>query len=111
MLRLYAGVAAAALLATGVAGISKLWGFDPLTGFYHVGVGVLFAYAGFSRSDSETVRQIVGGLGVLLLVVKVVEIVVFRLALRHFLYGPLEITCLVVGVTSILAARARYELG
>ncbi len=62
------------LLATGVAGFSKLWGFDPLTGLYHVGVGLLFAYAGFLQRDAATVRRMVGGLGVLLLVVKMATV-------------------------------------
>ncbi|MDP8926649.1 MAG: hypothetical protein M3M97_07015 [Actinomycetota bacterium] len=105
MLRLYARVAAVLLLATGVLGFSGLWGFDPLTGFYHVGVGVLFAYAGFFQRDTAVVRQIVGGLGVLLLVVKAVTVLLMLVVNGRLEHGPVEVTCLVLGVGSILAAR------
>lgn len=105
MVRLYAEVAAVALLVTGVVGFSKLWGFDPLTGFYHVGVGLLFVYAGFFQRDAATVRLIVGGLGVLLLVVKSVTVLAALLVYGRFEHGPVEVTCLVLGVGSILAAR------
>lgn len=105
MLRIYAGVAAVALLATGLVGFSEVWGLDPLSGFYHVGVGVLFGYAAFFQRDATTVRQIVGGLGVLLLVIKAVTVLVVLLVYGRFEHGPVEVTCLVAGAGSILAAR------
>ncbi len=105
MLRLYAMVAAVALLATGVLGFSGLWGFDPLSSFYHMGVELLFAYAGFWQGDTAAVRQIVGGLGVLLLVVKPVTVLAALVWTGRLEHGPVEITCLVLGVGSILAAR------
>ncbi len=105
MLRLYAGVAAVALLATGVGGLSSLWGFDPLLGFYHAGVGVLFGYAAFFERDAVTVRRIVGGLGVLVLAIKSVTVLITVLVHGVFEHGPVEVTCLVLGIGSILAAR------
>lgn len=104
-MRLYAMVAAVALLVTGVLGFSRLWGFDPLSSFYHMGVGFLFAYVGFWQGDTAAVRQIVGGLGVLLLVVKPVTVLAALVWTGRLEHGPVEITCLVLGVGSILAAR------
>jgi hypothetical protein len=105
MIRQYARVAAVVLLATGAVGFSKVWGFDPLTSFYHVGIGVLFAYAGFFQADATTVRQIVGGLGVLLLVIKAATVLAALVVYGRFEHGPVEITCLVLGAGSVLAAR------
>lgn len=104
MLRIYARVAAVALLVTGVVGFSKLWGFDPLTGLYHVGIGLLFAYAAFFHRDPVTVRQMVGGLGVLLLVIKAVTVLGALAVYGVFEHGVVEVTCLVLGAGSILAA-------
>lgn len=105
MIRTYARVAAVVLLATGVVGFFRLWGFDPQSGLYQAGVGALFAYAGFWQGDTAIVRQIVGGMGVLLLVVKAAVILGTLLAYGVFEHGPAEATYLVVGVGSVLAAR------
>lgn len=105
MLRLYAKAAAVALLVCGVAGFSKLWGLDPLTGLFHAGLGALFVYAGFFQRDSATVRQVVGGLGVLLLVVGSAAVLATLVASGRFARDPFEVTCLVLGVGSILAAK------
>ena len=105
MIRTYARVAAVALLAAGVFGFSGLWGFDTLSGFYHVSVGALFTYAGFWQGDTAIVRQIVGGMGVLLLVVKAVTILGTLLVWRIIEHGLFEVTCLLAGVGSVLAAR------
>lgn len=93
------------LLAFGVIGFFKLWGFTPLSGFYHAGVGALFAYAGFFESDTAVVRQIVGGLGVLLLVITTVTVLSMLVGFGRFYHGPVQITSLVLGVGSILGAR------
>ncbi len=105
MIRQYARGAAVVLLATGMLGFSGLWGFDPLSGFYHVGVGILFAYAGFWQRDTAAVRQIVGGLGVLLLMVKSVTVLAALVWSGRLEHGPVEVTCLVLGIGSVLAAR------
>lgn len=104
MIRTYARVAAGMLLAIAVVGFSIL-GWRATAAFYHAGVGILFAYAGFFQRDDETVRQIVGGLGVLVLVVKALTIVTPLAWGGPPQHGPIEVTCLVVGLASVLAAR------
>ncbi len=104
-LHLYARVVALVLLAIGVIGFSGLWGFGPLSSLYHAGVGALFAYAGFFERDTATVRQIVGGLGVLLLVITTVTVLVILVWFGRFDHGSIQTTSLALGVGSILAAR------
>ncbi len=106
MIGTYARIAAVALLAYAVVGLVVLgWGLAPI--FYHAGVGLLFAFVGFWHSvNDETTRWMVGGLGVILVAVKVPMIVAPLLLWGgHLQHGPVEITCLVVGIASILAAR------
>jgi hypothetical protein len=105
VIRQYARVAAVVLWVTGAVGFSKVWGFDPLSGLYHVGVGMLFAYAGFLQRDTATVRQIVGGLGVLLLVIKAATVLAAIVVYGYFEHSPEVVTCLVLGTRSVLAAR------
>lgn len=105
LVRTYARLATVALVATSVVGFSEVWGFDPLTGFYHVGVGALFAYAGFGERNPTTARRMVGGLGVLLVVTKTVTVLASLVWFGVLEHGPVEITCLVLGIGSILAAR------
>lgn len=74
--------------------------------YYHAGVGLLFLFVGYARLETTIVRQMVRGLGVLLVAVKGVTILVsWLLPTPYFLHGPVEITCLVLGIASILAAR------
>ena len=82
-----------------------VWEWRVAAAFYHVGVGLLFLYVGFLHQDEVLVRRMVGGLGALLLLVKVVTIVMPLTWGGHPLHGPAEITCLVLGGASILAAR------
>ncbi len=105
MIRIYARIAAAALLAVAVTGWAVL-GWATGAVLYHAAVALLFAFAGFlSTTDGWTVRMMVGGLGVLLIAVKAVMILGSWFSPAHVLLGPVEITCLVVGVSSVLAAR------
>lgn len=101
----YARAAAAVLVTIGLAGITGVLSWQFPSGVYHVAVGLFFAYVGFFVGDPETVRQMVGGLGVLLLVVKVATILLPLLWQEHLHWGTIEVTCLLVGITSILAAR------
>ncbi len=71
---------------------------------YHAGLALLFAFAGFYPRDGRTVRMMVGGLGVLLLAGKTLMIFAPLSWGGHLGHGPIEITCLVVGISSILAA-------
>ncbi|MDP8946500.1 MAG: hypothetical protein M3N09_00135 [Actinomycetota bacterium] len=104
MIRTYARLAGVVLLALAVVGFSSL-GWRVTASFYHAGVGLLFLYVGFWLRDPTIVRQMVGGLGVLLVLVKAITTatpLTWGGAAKH---GPIEITCLVLGITSILAAR------
>ncbi len=88
------------LAAAGAAGLS--WTVGPI--LYHAAMGLMFAYVGFAQRDARLTRQVVGGLGVLLLVVKGTTILAPLLWGEHILHGPIEITCLLLGIASILAA-------
>ncbi len=104
MVSTYARIAGAVLLMLAVVGFS-FWGWRVTASFFHAGVGLLLLYVGFWLPDPTTVRQMVGGMGVLLIVVKVITIaapLTWGGSARH---GPIEFTCLVLGITSILAAR------
>ena len=103
-IRTYARIAAVFLLAVAVFGFSAgEWRVVSI--FYHAGVGLLFLSVGFLLKDTTIVRQMVGGMGVLLLTVKAITILTPLTWGGHVLHGPIEFTCLVVGVTSILAAK------
>ncbi len=111
MIRAYARVVGVVLVSLG------LWHFlggadaPGGTSVYHAGLGALFAYVGFFQRDEITVRRVVGGLGLLILLVKVVIILAPLLWAEVLLWGPIEVTCLVVGVLSILAARFLPDSG
>ena len=104
MIRTYAQVAAVLLIALAVVGLLGL-SWTVASAFYHAGVGVLYAYVGFVQRDAESARLMVGGLGMLLLLVKGITIVVPLLWGGSPLHGPIEVTCLVVGISSVLAAK------
>ncbi len=103
-IRTYARIAAAVLLVVAVFGFST-WEWRVVSVFYHAGVGFLFLCVGVLLKDATIVRQMVGGLGVLLLAVKAITIVTPLTWGGQPLHGPIEVTCLVVGVSSVLAAR------
>jgi hypothetical protein len=102
----YAQLAGIALLVVAAAGLA-IFGWRIAAIYFHVGVALLFLYVGFAKLGPTTVRQIVSGLGILLVVVKGIEILAsWLLPMRwYLLHGPVEISCLIVGITSILAAR------
>ncbi len=93
------------LILLGLAGLADIVGLNVPVNIFHLGVGSLFAYVGFFQQDISIVRTVVGGLGLLLLLVKGVVIVVPLLWGEPPLLAPIEITCLVVGLLSVLAAR------
>ena len=105
MLRTYARIAAAALLAAAVTGgLVPSWRAGVV--LFHAGLALLYIFVGFWPSLSAgIVRQMVGGLGVLLVVVKAIVILGPLMWGSHLMDGPIEITCLVVGLSSILASR------
>ena len=75
MLRAYARIVGIVLLLSALVGganvINTAWPVD----FFHAAVGAIFAYIGFLQRDTEVVRQAVGGMGLLLLLVKGATIV------------------------------------
>ena len=105
MLRSYTRIVGLGLVLFGLAGLVDIVGLEPPANIFHLGVGGLFAYAGFMHKDVSIVRTIVGGLGLLLLLVKGTVIVAPLLWGDAPLFAPVEITCLVVGILSVLAAR------
>ncbi len=105
MVRTYASVAGIVLVSLILAGFVGVTGMDLPANVFHLGVGSLFVYLGFFQRDAEVVRRMIGGLGVLLLSVKGVVILVPLLWGKLPLLAPVEVTCLVAGLLSILAAR------
>ncbi len=101
----FARAVAAVLVSVGLAGLVGALHWHSLSGVYHVALGLLFAYGGFFVEDRETVRQMVGGLGVLVLVVKGLVIFIPSLWGEHPLWGPVEVSCLIVGIASVFAAK------
>ena len=75
------------------------------TVLYHIGVGLIFAYVGFGRRlDEQMVRQVVGGFGALIVVVKATLTLAPLLWGGPLLFDGVEFTCLVIGPFSLLAA-------
>ena len=104
-IKAYARIVGILLLFIALMGITGLISTAFPAEFFHASVGAIFAYLGFLQPDAEVVRQGVGGMGILLLVVKVVVIFLPLLWGGSLLHGPIELTCLVAGVLSIFAAK------
>lgn len=109
MIRMYASVAGIVLVSLGLAGFVGIMEMDLPANVFHLCMGGMFIYLGFFQRDVEVVRKMVGGLGVLLLSVKGVVIVAPLLWGEPPLLAPVEITCLVVGLFSVLAARYSHQ--
>ncbi len=105
MIRAYAKIVGMLLVLIGLVGLVGVISTVRPTDLFHLAVGILFAYLGFLQRDTEVVRQVVGGMGVLLLLVKGTVILAPLLWGEPPFHGPIEITCLVVGLLSILVAR------
>ena len=106
----YARAAAVVLVSVGLAGFGDALSWNLPTSVYHLSMGLLFAYVGLFVRGRETVRRMIGGLGVLLLVVKGVTIFVPLLWGGYPLWGTMEVTCLVLGIGSVLAAGFLRDL-
>ena len=78
---------------------------DSLDSFYHAALGIMFLYVGFLERDRDSVRLEVGGLGVIVLVSKSLMILALLLAFGYLEHSPMAVTCFVVGISSLLAAR------
>jgi hypothetical protein len=104
LIRTYAKMVALVLAALTVAGITIL-NWRSATNFYHAGLALLFGYVGFFAPNPGTTRQILMGLGVLVLLTKALMVLALFVGFGHLEHGPIALTCLVVGVASILAAK------
>ncbi len=110
-IRAYAGTVGVVLLLAALLGGTGIVPTNAPTEIFHAGVGTIFAYLGFLQRDPEIVRTVVGGMGILLVVVKAIVFVLPLLWGESPLRGPIEITCLVVGVLSVFAGRYLREDG
>jgi hypothetical protein len=100
----YVRIARLVLLAIAAVGLVS-WDWSAASVFYHAGLGIFFLYVGFFRLGITSVRQMVGGLGVLMVLVSGMAILATWWLPTSFVLGPIETTGLIVGVTSMLAAR------
>ena len=100
----YARLVGMVLLVAAVAGLA-LFGWDAASIYFDASVGLLFLIGGSARLGPAVVRQMVGGLGVLLALVMGVTVLTSWLLPTRYLHAPIEIGSLIVGGTSILAAR------
>ncbi len=100
----YARIAGVVLLGVAVLGLLTL-SWEAVSVFFHAAVGLLYLYVGFGLRDLASVRQMVGGLGVLLVVIKTITIATPLMWGGPPQHGAVEVTCLMVGILSILAAR------
>ncbi len=105
LIRTYSLVVGVAFVLLSLAGFTNLVGWDPPANIFHLAVGITFVCLGFFLRDAETVSLAVGGIGALLVVGKAIIIVVPLLVGRASLHRPIEVTCLVIGLLSVLAAR------
>lgn len=110
-IRTYAGIVGVLLLLAALLGVAGIVPTKVPAEIFHAGVGAMFAYLGFLQRDAEIVRTVVGGMGILLVVLKAIVFVLPLLLGESPLWGPIEITCLVIGVLSVLASRYLREDG
>ncbi len=94
-----------AFVLLGLAGLTNLVGWDLPANIFHLFVGVTFVCLGFFLRDAETIRWTVGGIGALLVLGKAIILVIPLLLDRAAFHTPIEVTCLVIGLLSVLAAR------
>ncbi len=105
LIRTYSLLVGIAFVLLGLAGFTNLVGWDPPANIFHLFVGVTFVCLGFFLRDAQTVRLTVSGIGALLVVGKAIIIVIPLLLGRAYFHRPIEVTCLVIGLLSVLAAR------
>jgi hypothetical protein len=101
-IKAYARIAGIALLVA-AAGLAHFGEYQSAI-YYHAGVGLFFLLIGFSRLEITYVRQMVGGFGVLLVAIGGTTILATWLSPMRYLHGPIEITSVIAGLASVLAA-------
>ncbi len=105
LIRTYPLLIGIAFVLLGLAGFTNLVGWDLPANLFHLFVGVTFVCLGFFLRDAEIVRLAVGGIGALLVAGKAIILGVPLLLGRTSFHPPIEVTCLVLGLLSVLAAR------
>lgn len=105
LLRYYARIAAVVAALTGLLGFTNTLGWAWLPNVYHLALGFIFGYVGFFMQHQESMRQIVAGMGGLMVTLKVINLLIIWLSGEAIVWGPLEVSCFVLGIASILAAR------
>ena len=105
LIRTYSLVVGVAFALLGLAGLTNLVGWDLPANIFHLFVGVTFVCLGLFLRDAQTVRLAVSGIGALLVLGKAIILVVPLLLGRASFHLPIEVTCLVVGLLSVLAAK------
>ena len=111
-LRRYAQITAAVFIVLSLAGflsavfdLSGIFGLDVPVNVMHLFAGLIYSYVGFWRNETGAARTLVGGMGLLLLLGKGL-LIASDLLIGHNAFSPVtEVVCLVVGLTSILAAK------
>ena len=104
LIRAYSRVVGVAFALLGLAGLVNLVQWAPPVNIAHLFIGITFAWCGFLVRDTETVRMAVGGIGALLVLSKALIMAPLLLG-RAYFHLPIEVTCLVIGLLSVLAAR------
>ena len=111
LIRTYARIVGLILVVAGLGGLFYLPTFFFIPDLslgescFHLATGTIFAYLGFLQPDEKVIRPVISGLGVLLLLGKGIILATGVLWGTAHLFGPTEITCLVFGATSLLAAK------
>ncbi len=101
----YARLVAVVLIFLAVASSDHTLGWSWLPTVLHLILAAFFAYAGLFVRDREAVHGIVEGLGWLLVVVKGISTLGLWALGEVVLWNPIEWTCVLIGVSSILVGR------
>ncbi len=101
----YSRMVAAVFVLIGLWGITNVEGWAWAPSLYHLCLGLIFGYTGFFVRERNTVLNIVQGLGVLMVVVKGITLLSLLLIGQAIQWGTVEVSCFIVGIGSILAAR------
>ncbi len=111
-LRRYAQITAAVFIVLSLVGflsavfdLSGIFGLDVPVNVMHLFVGLIYGYVGFWANETAAVRTLMGGMGLLLLLGKGLLIAGDLWSGHNAFSSVTEVVCLVVGLTSILAAK------
>ncbi len=103
VVRIYTRVAAVVLVGVGLLGATNVLEFRSAVNISHLVAGLMYTYLGFLQRDEVTLRFMLAGMGLLLLASKLVLIVSPLFVGAPSLRGPIEITCVLIGLLSLWA--------